>query len=89
MATSRQTPIKYKREKGKMEITGDPYDTKWPIWFDLVSSRLVKVIMTIIILIAVSRASLSPEILQWLKKLLPLLIFFVVVPVTAILFLSG
>jgi hypothetical protein len=89
MATNKQTPIKYKREKDKMEITGDPSDIKWPMWFDLVSSRLFKAIVAIIILITVSRASLSPAMLEWLKKLLSLLMFFVAVGGLNMFLLSG
>lgn len=68
----------YKRDKHGVEISGDPKDTKWPIWFDLVSSRLLWLVVFIILLIVVPNASFAPVLWQWAKKQFPFMILFAV-----------
>ena len=70
--------LSYKREKGKVEITGDPEDTKWLMWFDLVSSRLLWIVLAVVLLIIAPKASFIPVLWQWVKKLMPFMILFAV-----------
>lgn len=42
--------IYYKREKGKVELSGSGNNIKWQIWFDLVSSRLIVILIILVIL---------------------------------------
>lgn len=41
MATKRKSQITYKRNKSKIEISGDPKDVKAQVWADLLLSRLL------------------------------------------------
>ena len=67
----------YKRDKGKIEISGEPEEVRLPMWFDLISTRLVWIILIVVLLFTIPKLSWIPIVLQWLKKSLPLLIFFV------------
>ncbi len=78
MAIKKSTLITYKRDKDKIEITGDPKDIKWPIWFDLVSSRVLWVLFVVALLFTVPKASIIPVLWQWVKKLIPFMIPFMV-----------
>lgn len=78
MAIKKSTLITYKRDKDKIEITGDPKDIKWPMWFDLVSSRVLWVLFVVALLFTVPKASIIPVLWQWVKKLLPFTIPFMV-----------
>ncbi len=77
MAIKKSTLI-YKRDKDKIEITGDPKDIKWPMWFDLVSSKVLWVLFVVALLFTVPKASIIPVLWQWVKKLLPFTIPFMV-----------
>lgn len=89
MKSKKQTPMVYKRDKFKVEISGDPKDTKWPVWFDLLSSRLLWVTMIIILLIITPKVSLVPVLWEWLKKQLLFLTLFVVAAPWLLMLLSG
>lgn len=50
---NRQTDknVHYKREKGKVEISGMGSSVKFQIWFDLITSRLTIILVIIAILL--------------------------------------
>lgn len=71
MATNKQTPMQYKRDKGKTEICGNPKDVKGLIWFDVVASYACKIGIPLatIILIFIFKASLPFEIMPLLYRI--------------------
>lgn len=87
MTTSKK-PFSYKRGKTGVEINGEPDQVKWPMWFDLITSKLLWVFLAVTLLILMPKASLLPLLWQWLKKQLPFLTLFGVVAVS-LLALSG
>jgi hypothetical protein len=78
----------YKRSKEGIEIKGDPSDVKWPMWFDLLLSRLPLLIVTIVLACTIPKASFIPIVFKWLQRKLPFLLVSGVVHITALL-LSG
>jgi len=66
--TPKQTPVKYKREKGKMEISGEPGEVKRHIWFDQLQTFLLWAVPVIILLCLVPKASWLPFLMKWLKQ---------------------
>lgn len=70
--------VTYKREKGKVEITGEADQIRNQVWFDLITSKLMWVALFIILLVIVPKASWLPLVWQWLKKQLPFLILLLV-----------
>ncbi len=68
MAIKKHGLMTYKREKNKVEISGDPADVKAAMWVDLIATHLWWIVMLIILLILVPKASIIPPVLQWLKK---------------------
>ena len=68
--TPKTTPINYKREKNKIEINGDPRDVRWIIVFDLVTSRILGLAITIVLLVTIPKTTLIPVFLQWLKGMI-------------------
>ena len=62
--------MKYKRDKNSIEISGDADQIKWPVWFHLVSYRLVWVVLVVVLLCTVPKASWIPMVWQWVKRLL-------------------
>jgi len=89
MAIKKHSPVTYKREKNKVEISGDPSDVKWQIWFDLAGNKLLWVALVIVLLCTVPKASIIPVLWKLLKKLLPFLVFLPVVVGFIMLRLSG
>jgi len=77
--------ITYKREKNKVEITGNPKDTKGLMWFDIISFNFL-IFLVIILAFIVSKNNFLQLIWEWMKKQIPFMILFVAV---ADLFLSG
>lgn len=67
----------YKREKNKVEIEGD----RWLARFDLISLRIIWAAVIIFLIIKVPQISWLPIVLDWLKKIFPVLLFFVMVAV--------
>lgn len=70
--------LTYKREKDKVEITGEPEDTKGLMWFDLISSRLIWIVLVVVLLFIAPKASFVPILWQWVKKQIPFMMLFVV-----------
>ncbi len=77
MKSKKQSPITYKREKNKVEISGEPKDTKWLIWFDLISSKFW-IVPLIVLLFTIPKASFLPLVWVWVKKQVPFLTIFMV-----------
>lgn len=72
------TPIVYRREKNKVEISGDPEQVKKHIWFDQYSRFAFVIAAAILLAIILPKASWLPFVWQWLKRQIPLLILLVV-----------
>ncbi len=70
--------LTYKREKDKVEITGEPEDTKGLMWFDLVSSRMIRIVLVVVLLYIAPKASFVPILWQWVKKQIPFMILLIV-----------
>lgn len=66
----------YKRDKHGVQLSGDPKDIKWAIWFDLISSRFLGLVVFIILLIGVPNISFVPAVWQWIKKQFPFMTLF-------------
>ena len=77
MAMQKKSNTTYKRDKRKVEISGDPENVKWPIWFDLIATKLLWLVLVIILLCILPKT----DIMKWVKQLLPFLTLFVVVVV--------
>lgn len=60
--------IRYKREKGKVELSGSGNNIKWQIWFDLVSSRLIVILIILVILFS-SKEGLAILLFKYLQKM--------------------
>lgn len=69
MSNRKKAPMKYKRDKNGVEISGDADQIKWPVWFDLASSRLIWVLLVAVLLFTIPRASWVPLAWQWARKL--------------------
>ncbi len=67
MKTSKQSLVTYKREKDKVEISGDAKDTKGLMWADMISSKLW-ILLVIVLLFTIPKASFIPAVIQWLKN---------------------
>jgi len=70
MGNQKRSPMKYKRDKKGVEISGDPDQIKWQVWFDLVSSRLFWVILVVVLLCTIPKVSWMPLLWQLGKKML-------------------
>ena len=88
MKKKKQRLVTYKREKEKVEISGDVTDTKALMWFDMISSRLW-IILVIVLLFTIPKASFLPLLWEWLKKQAPFLILLLVVAPWLQMLLSG
>lgn len=89
MAIKKSTLITYKREKDKVEITGDSEDTKGLMWFDLISSRLIWIVLVVVLLFVAPKASFVPILWQWIKKQIPFMMLFVVAATWLQMLFSG
>lgn len=69
----------YKRDKNKMDISGDPKDVRWPILIDQVSNILRWLVPVMILLVVLPKTSFIPILLKWVKQQLPFMTIFVVV----------
>ncbi len=67
MKASKETLVTYKREKDKVEISGDGKDVKVLIWTDMITSKLW-IILVIILQFTMPKASFLPVVWQWLKN---------------------
>jgi hypothetical protein len=63
---TKKSNLRYSRNKGKVEIDGDPSDVKWLAWADLCSSRLIKIILLVIGVLGMYKM----QIFAWLMRLL-------------------
>lgn len=75
MKKEQTNQVVYKRDKNKVEITGNSKDTKWPIWFDLVSSRLAILLVLITVLQACPTNQVLLMLIKFLKRFLILMIY--------------
>ncbi len=89
MAIPKKGFTTYKRDKNKMDISGDPKDVRLPILIDQVNSVLRWLVPVIILLIVLPKASFIPILLKWVKHQLPFMNLFVVLAGYAQLFFSG
>ncbi|HET7117889.1 MAG TPA: hypothetical protein VFI29_15445 [Hanamia sp.] len=99
MAVQKKGFIIYKRDKNKVEISGDTENVKWPIWFDMISSVLKWLIPLILLfvmdLVTVPKENILPILLKCIKHIASFLTLFVVVAgwtqvfFIRILFISG
>lgn len=89
MAAQKKGITTYKRDKNKVEISGDPENVKLQIWFDMVTNMLRWLIPLINLFLIVPKAFFIPILLKWIKHVLPFLILFVVVVDYVQIFLSG
>jgi hypothetical protein len=78
MKSSQQNLVTYKREKNKVEITGDPKDIKGLIWFDQICSKLW-IVITIVLMLTVPQASFIPLLFVLIKRHVSFLILLAVV----------
>jgi len=81
--------LSYKRNKGQVEITGEPEDVRRIMWFDLITSKLLWVVPVVIMLFIAPKASFIPMLCQWLKKQMSFLTLFVVAVDCLKMLLSG
>jgi hypothetical protein len=88
MKSEKQNPVVYKRDKNKVEISGDPKDIKGLMWLDMITSKLW-IVLVIVLLFTVPKASFVPLLWEWIKKQTPFLILFVVVAGWLQMLLSG
>lgn len=77
MGNTKPSLVTYKREKDKVEISGEAKDTKGLMWADMISSKLW-VLLIIVLLLTVPKASFILAVWQLLKNKLFLSIPFVV-----------
>ena len=89
MTVKKSGRVTYKRDKEKVEITGESKEVNWLIGFDLLSSRLIWVVLVIILLCTFPKTGFIPVIWKWLKSRLPFLILLLVVADWFQLLLSG
>lgn len=94
MAPQKKGITTYKRDKDKMEISGDPNDVKHPILIDQLIMGLRRIIIIAIILIIViylvtrNNPGIDPNTLKAIQMMLPFLTLFVAVAGWALM-LSG
>jgi hypothetical protein len=86
---SAKKSLSYKRNKGQVEITGEPNDVRHLMWFDLITSRLLWIVPIVILLFIAPKASFIPMLWQWVKKQVPFFTLFVVAVDCLRIFLSG
>lgn len=67
-SNQKRTPLHYSRNKGRVEIDGDPKEVKPMIWFDLLTSRLIWIAITIILLVVLPKSSFIPLLIKWIKN---------------------
>lgn len=74
-----KTPLNYSRKRNAVEINGDPTDVKRLALLDLILTKGWSIILTMILLFTLPKASLLPFLWQYLKsRWLPFLILLVV-----------
>lgn len=84
-----KTPLHYSRDKNKVDVNGDPSDVKWVMWFHFLTTTLPWLIICIVLLFTVPKASFIPLLWKWFTgKILTLLILFTAL-VDSSLLLSG
>ena len=77
MKHTKQTPITYKRDKDGMEITGNPKDVRGHIWFDQLSTWLVRLLPRLLLFCKLPMVSWLSAGWLWVKSKLPFFILFV------------
>jgi hypothetical protein len=65
--SAKQSPIVYKR--GKVQISGDADNTKWPMWFDLITSKIFWLGLVVALVCIIPKDELIPSLLKLLKQL--------------------
>jgi hypothetical protein len=60
--------IYYKREKGKIELAGSGSTVKRQIWFDLISSRLIVILIIVAVLVS-PKTGIAAIFLKYLLKM--------------------
>lgn len=91
MATQKKGITTYKRDKDKMEISGENKDIKLPIMIDQLS-RILRWLMIgaiISMVVYVIKDNPGTDILKYIKVLLPFLSLFVAMTDYMQMFLSG
>lgn len=86
-SNSRQkTPLHYSRKKGSIEISGDPKDVKALVWVELITSKLVWIILLIVLILLPTR-SVLPILWKFIRD--RLLLILLPVQAVSLLLLSG
>ncbi len=88
MSRNSQTkiPLHYSRKKGSIEINGDPKDVKALVWAELITSRLIWVILLVFLIFSPAK-SVLPVIWKFIRDKLFLILLPVLV--VSLLLLSG
>jgi hypothetical protein len=86
-SNQKRTPLHYSRNKEQVEIDGDPKDVKPLVLLDLLFSKAKWIIMTIILVFVLPKASFIHLIIHWFKD--KLFLIFLLVQVECLLRLSG
>lgn len=84
-----KTPVHYSRRKGSVDINGDPADVKVLVFVDLLLAQVWPMILTIILLFLLPKASLLPLLWQYLKSRWLSIMIFMVLPWESVWLLSG
>ena len=64
---AKQSPIVYKR--GRVQISGDADNAKWPMWFDLITSKIFWLALVVLVIYLLPKDDLVPTLLRLLKQL--------------------
>lgn len=67
MGNTKPSLVTYKREKDKVEISGEAKDTKGLIWADMIGSKLW-ILLVIVLLFTMPKASFVPAVWRLLKN---------------------
>jgi hypothetical protein len=81
--------LTYKREKGKIEISGDQKAVEGPMWFDLICTWMLYLGTVAILLVIMPKASFLPGLWKAINRMLSFLILFAVVGEFVRMLLSG
>ena len=85
--SQRNIPLHYSRKKDAVEINGHPDDVRKLAWFDMLFTKSLWLVITLILLFILPKASLIPVLWKYIKGkffLIPLLVL-----VDSLLSLSG
>jgi hypothetical protein len=70
MPTNNISKVSYKREKGKIEITGEGNDVIRQVWFDLIFSKFIYLVELLILVSFTPKISLTIFTVQHFRGIL-------------------